>query len=70
MTSLRNPAPAPMTPADRVEKFMDCAGRILGARGAKGLLDQLQRLQGVANVAQLVAQTAPQSGGVTERATT
>jgi 2-methylcitrate dehydratase PrpD len=52
---------APMTASDRVEKFMDCAGRILGERGAKSLLDQLDRLETVSNVARLVADTAPQS---------
>jgi 2-methylcitrate dehydratase PrpD len=52
----------PMTAADRVEKFMDCAGRVLGERGARGLLDQLENLQGVPNVAKVMAATSPQQG--------
>jgi 2-methylcitrate dehydratase PrpD len=53
---------APMTAADRVEKFMDCAGRVLGERGAKGLLDQLSGLESVPNVAKVMAATSPQEG--------
>jgi 2-methylcitrate dehydratase PrpD len=53
---------APMTPADRVEKFMDCAGRVLGERGARGLLDQLSKLESNPNVAKLIASTSPQEG--------
>ena len=53
---------APMTPADRVEKFMDCAGRVLGERGAKGLLDQLSKLETIPNVAKVIASTSPQEG--------
>ena len=34
----------PMTAADRVEKFMDCAGRVFGEKGATGLLEQLENL--------------------------
>ncbi len=53
---------APMTPADRVEKFMDCAGRVLGERGARGLLDQLEGLGTVPSVAKVMAAMSPQAG--------
>lgn len=59
---------APMTPADRVEKFMDCAGRVLGERGARGLLDQLSKLDSIANVAKVIGSTSPAEGS-TEKAT-
>ncbi len=52
----------PMTAADRVEKFMDCAGRVLGERGARGLLDQLEQLGSVPNVAKVMAATSPKEG--------
>jgi 2-methylcitrate dehydratase PrpD len=52
----------PMTAADRVEKFMDCSGRVLGERGARGLLDQLENLQSIPNVAKVMAATSPQEG--------
>jgi len=51
-----------MTAADRVEKFMDCAGRVLGERGAKGLLDQLSKLETIPNVATVMASTSPREG--------
>jgi 2-methylcitrate dehydratase PrpD len=53
---------APMTASDRVEKFMDCAGRVLGERGAKGLLDQLSKLESISNVANVIGSTSPQEG--------
>ena len=53
---------APMTASDRVEKFMDCAGRVLGERGARGLLDQLEQIAKVPNVAKVMAATSPQEG--------
>lgn len=52
----------PMTAADRVEKFMDCAGRVLGERGARGLLDQLENLGTVPNVASVMAAMSPKEG--------
>ena len=52
----------PMTAADRVEKFMDCAGRVLGEKGAKGLLEQLENLGSVKNVAAVMAATSPKEG--------
>ena len=59
---------APMTPSDRVEKFMDCAGRVLGERGARGLLDQLTKLESIGNVAKVIASTSPAEGSA-EKAT-
>jgi 2-methylcitrate dehydratase PrpD len=53
---------APMTASDRVEKFMDCAGRVLGERGARGLLDQLTKLETVENVARIIGSTSPAEG--------
>ena len=52
----------PMTAADRVEKFMDCAGRVLGQKGATGLLEQLENLGKVPNVASVMAATSPKEG--------
>jgi len=53
---------APMTPGDRVEKFMDCAGRVLGERGARALLDQLGALDTVSDVSKVIAATSPAAG--------
>ena len=50
-----------MTDADRDEKFLDCAGRVLGAPGAQQLLDQLRRFETVADVRTLIKATLPQS---------
>jgi len=52
----------PMTAADRVEKFMDCAGRVLGEKGATGLLEQLENLGKVPNVASVMAAMSPKEG--------
>lgn len=50
---------APMTPQDRVEKFMDCAGRVLGAPGARRLLDLLQRMEELPDARELLRATVP-----------
>jgi 2-methylcitrate dehydratase PrpD len=50
---------APMTAADRVEKFLDCAGRVLGEPGAKRLLTLLERCGELADVRELVRATVP-----------
>ena len=52
----------PMTAADRVEKFMDCAGRVLGEKGARGLLEQLEDFGKIPNVASVMAATSPKEG--------
>lgn len=49
----------PMTPADRAEKFLDCAGRVLGSTGAKKLLDTAERCGQLASVAELTRATVP-----------
>ena len=59
---------APMTASDRVEKFMDCAGRVLGERGARELLGQLTQLESIPNVAKVIGSTAPAEGSA-EKAT-
>jgi len=50
---------APMTPQDRVEKFMDCAGRVLGGPGAQRLLDLLQRMGDLPDARELLRATVP-----------
>jgi 2-methylcitrate dehydratase PrpD len=52
---------SPMTDADRDEKFLDCAGRVLGAPGARRLLDQLQRFETIPHVSSLILATVPQA---------
>lgn len=52
----------PMTGADRAEKFMDCAGRVLGTRGAERLLDLLGRCETLPDVGVLAKATTPQAG--------
>jgi len=49
----------PMTPADRAEKFLDCAGRVLGTAGAKQLLDVAEHCAQLVNIAELVRATVP-----------
>ena len=49
----------PMTPADRAEKFLDCAGRVLGSVGAKKLFETVERCGQLANIAELTRATVP-----------
>lgn len=49
----------PMTPADRAEKFLDCAGRVLGSAGAKQLLEMTERCGQLKSVAKLTRATVP-----------
>ena len=49
----------PMTAQDRVEKFTDCAGRVLGAPGARRLLELLERCAEIDDVRELVCATVP-----------
>ena len=51
---------APMTREDRVEKFLDCAGRVLGEPGAKKLLALLERCRELPDARELVKATVPQ----------
>jgi 2-methylcitrate dehydratase PrpD len=52
---------APMTPADRVEKFLDCAGRVLGEPGAKKLLALLERCREIPDAREIARATVPQN---------
>jgi 2-methylcitrate dehydratase PrpD len=47
----------PMTPVDRAEKFLDCAGRVLGSAGAKKLLELAERCGALQNIAELTKAT-------------
>lgn len=49
----------PMTPADRAEKFLDCAGRVLGSANAQKLLDLTERCGQLKSVAELARATVP-----------
>lgn len=49
----------PMTSTDRAEKFLDCAGRVLGSVGAKKLFDTAERCGQLANIAELTRATVP-----------
>jgi len=51
----------PVTEDLAVQKFMDCAGRVLGTPGAKALLDLAQRCETLPNIRTLVAATVPAS---------
>jgi 2-methylcitrate dehydratase PrpD len=51
----------PMTPQDRIEKFMDCAGRVLGQPGAERLLELFQRCEKLEDARELVCATVPSS---------
>ncbi|MGE5525433.1 MAG: MmgE/PrpD family protein [Rhodospirillaceae bacterium] len=56
---------APMTADDRVEKFMDCAGRVLGTPRAKRLLRLLQRCNDLADARQIPLATVPKRSSKT-----
>jgi hypothetical protein len=49
----------PMTAQDRVEKFTDCAGRVLGQPGAERLLGLLERCAELPDVRELIRATTP-----------
>jgi 2-methylcitrate dehydratase PrpD len=57
----------PMTDADRVEKFMDCAARVLGAPGAERLFKLCQRCGELSDVRELVKATIPAAGTSRQR---
>jgi hypothetical protein len=57
-----------MTDADRDEKFLDCAGRVLGAPGAQRLLAQFQRFETVPNIKSLIKATVPPAGATPQAA--
>jgi 2-methylcitrate dehydratase PrpD len=51
----------PMTAQDRVEKFNDCAGRVLGQPGAERLLRLFERCAELTDVRELIRATVPAS---------
>jgi 2-methylcitrate dehydratase PrpD len=60
----------PMTAQDRVEKFMDCAGRVLGQPGAERLLGLFERCAELGDARELVCATVPaESGAARAKAT-
>jgi len=50
-----------MAEAERTEKFMDSAGRVLGERGAQQLHDLLSRCRTLPGVGSLIKATTPQA---------
>lgn len=49
----------PMTKQERLEKFMDCAGRVLGTPGASRLLERIQNCGTLADIRDLLRATVP-----------
>jgi len=49
----------PMTAQDRAEKFLSCAGRVLGAPGAHRLLDLIRNCRTLPDVRELLRATVP-----------
>ncbi|HJQ61941.1 MAG TPA: MmgE/PrpD family protein, partial [Burkholderiales bacterium] len=49
----------PLTEADRVAKFMDCATRVLSSADARRLLDLCRQLRSVPDIRQLLQATVP-----------
>ena len=54
----------PITAADRDEKFLDCAGRVLGDRGAQTLLVLANGCQQLADISELARATVPAGAAV------
>jgi 2-methylcitrate dehydratase PrpD len=52
----------PMTGQERDEKFLDCAGRVLGAPGAQQLLGLLRGFEAIPNIGTLIKATVPPAG--------
>jgi 2-methylcitrate dehydratase PrpD len=52
----------PMTEADRDEKFLDCAGRVLGEPGAQQLLGLMRGFETIPNIRTLIKATVPSAG--------
>lgn len=48
-----------LTREERIEKFTDCATRVLGVSGAQRLADLCERVQGLADISELVRATVP-----------
>ena len=58
----------PMSGKERDEKFLDCAGRVLGSTGAKRVLDLATAMTSLANVAEFARATVPAQERVREPA--
>jgi len=58
----------PMTEAARVEKFMDCASRVLGTPGAERLLQLCRQCRTLPDIRELVRATVPIGGGLRQSA--
>jgi 2-methylcitrate dehydratase PrpD len=58
----------PMTAQDRIEKFMDCAGRVLGQPGAERLLRLLDGCAELTDIRELIRAAVP--AGTREAAAT
>jgi len=52
----------PMTETDRDEKFLDCAGRVLGEPGAQQLLGLMRGFESIPNIRTLLKATVPAAG--------
>jgi 2-methylcitrate dehydratase PrpD len=52
----------PMTEQDRIEKFMDCAGRVLGEPAARRLLGLAQSCATLPDIRELLRATVPAAG--------
>jgi 2-methylcitrate dehydratase PrpD len=52
----------PMSGPERIEKFTDCAGRVLGQTRAHQLMEQLTRLPVLPDVREMLSLTAPATG--------
>lgn len=59
----------PMTDADRYEKFMDCAARVLGTPGAERLFALCQQCGDLPDIRELVKATVPTAAGANRRGT-
>ena len=55
----------PMTEADRDEKCLDCAGRVLGAPGAQRLLEIMRGFETFPDIGTLIKATVPAAGAPT-----
>ena len=58
----------PMTDVEHDEKFLDCAGRVLGEPGAQHLLGLLRQFATIPNIKSLIAATVPAAGGTPQTA--
>jgi 2-methylcitrate dehydratase PrpD len=58
----------PMTDADRDEKFLDCAGRVLGGPGAQHLLGLLREFGTAPNIRTMIKATVPPAGATPQTA--